>query len=99
MNATCSHKHMHQETKPRAVLLENVRGILDPKSDYRKKIVDELSIVGLTGEWKLLNASDFGVSQLGLALSAVVTYRKWPFFEWPAPLSKNHPPSGSCSSI
>lgn len=53
------------EIRPRAVMLENVRGLLDTVFDeYRKGILDDLSKLGYHAEWKLLNASDFGVPQL-----------------------------------
>ncbi len=53
------------ECKPRAVMLENVRGLLDPKfDDYRQQILQGLIGLGYTGDWKLLHASDFGVPQL-----------------------------------
>ncbi len=51
--------------KPKAVMLENVRGILDSIFDeYRKKIKDSLEALDYQVEWRLLNASDFGVPQL-----------------------------------
>lgn len=53
------------ECKPQAVMLENVRGLLDKVFDgYREKIVCDLKKLGYIAEWKLLNASDFGVPQL-----------------------------------
>lgn len=53
------------EIRPRAVMLENVRGLLDAVfEDYRTKIEKQLRKLGYTPGWKLLNASDFGVSQL-----------------------------------
>lgn len=53
------------ECRPQAVMLENVRGLLDSVFDeYREKIVCDLEKLGYRGEWRLLNASDFGVSQL-----------------------------------
>jgi len=53
------------EIRPRAVMLENVRGLLDAVfDDYRNKIINELRKLGYHAEWKLLNASDFGVPQL-----------------------------------
>lgn len=52
--------------KPRAVMIENVRGIKDPKfSDYREWIQARLE--GLDYKfcgWEILEASDFGVPQL-----------------------------------
>jgi DNA (cytosine-5)-methyltransferase 1 len=54
-----------EEARPQAVMLENVRGLLDDVfSDYREKIVSDLKNLGYRGEWKLLQASDFGVPQL-----------------------------------
>jgi len=51
--------------KPKAVMLENVRGLLDSIFDeYRTKIIKKLKYLGYATEWRLLNASDYGVSQL-----------------------------------
>ncbi|MFD9329126.1 DNA cytosine methyltransferase [Streptomyces sp. NPDC060065] len=51
--------------KPRAVLLENVRGLLQKKfSDYRRGVLRALFQLGYIAEWKLLYASEFGVPQL-----------------------------------
>lgn len=53
------------EIKPRAVMLENVRGLLDPKfSEYREYIMNSIENLGYTVQIKLLNASDYGVPQL-----------------------------------
>lgn len=53
------------EIKPKAVMLENVRGFLDPKFDeYRKHILDSITALGYRVQIKLLNASDYGVPQL-----------------------------------
>lgn len=53
------------EIQPQAVMLENVRGLLDPKfADYRKGVESELSRLGFVPFWKLVNACAFGVSQL-----------------------------------
>lgn len=54
-----------KEIRPRAVMLENVRGFLDPGFDeYRQHILDSISKLGYVTHIKLLNASDFGVPQL-----------------------------------
>ena len=54
-----------EEIKPRAVMLENVRGFLDPIFDqYREHILSEINKLGYNTHIKLLNASNFGVSQL-----------------------------------
>jgi len=53
------------ECKPRAVMLENVRGFLDAVfEDYRCNLKRQLEKMGYVADWRLLNASDFGVSQL-----------------------------------
>jgi DNA (cytosine-5)-methyltransferase 1 len=53
------------ECEPDAVMLENVRGLLDPKfAGYRAEIDLQLRILGYVPTWKLLHASDYGVSQL-----------------------------------
>lgn len=53
------------EVRPRAVLLENVKGLKESTFDeYRLSIAQSVERLGYTTQWKLLNASDFGVSQL-----------------------------------
>ena len=53
------------EMKPRAVMLENVRGFLDRKfDDYREHILQSIRGLGYTVTIKLLNACDYGVPQL-----------------------------------
>jgi DNA (cytosine-5)-methyltransferase 1 len=53
------------ETRPKAVMIENVRGFLDAVfEDYRGFIKGELKKLGYEAHWRLLNASDFGVPQL-----------------------------------
>jgi len=77
------------EIRPRAVMLENVRGILDPVfADYRTHISSVIGTIGrgyITG-WKLLNASDFGVPQLR-PRAVFVAIRKDAdgAFDWPQP--------------
>ena len=53
------------QIRPKAVMIENVRGILDAVFvDYRLYIRDQLKRLGYRAGWKLMNASEFGVSQL-----------------------------------
>ncbi len=53
------------ECRPKAVMLENVRGFLDAIfTDYRLKLKASLNAMGYEASWHLLNASDFGVPQL-----------------------------------
>lgn len=54
-----------EEAKPRAILIENVKGFLDPRFEsYRLFIKESLERLGYQVDWRLLNASDFGVPQL-----------------------------------
>jgi DNA (cytosine-5)-methyltransferase 1 len=54
-----------EECNPEAVMLENVRGLLDPKfAGYRAEIELQLRLLGYVPMWKLLQASDHGVPQL-----------------------------------
>jgi DNA (cytosine-5)-methyltransferase 1 len=54
-----------KEIRPRAVMIENVRGILDAVfEDYRRYISGEIASLGYRTDWRLLNASDYGVPQL-----------------------------------
>lgn len=76
-----------KEMRPRAVMIENVRGILDAVfEDYRKYISGEIASLGYRTDWRLLNASDYGVPQLRprvvfMALRKDVKGG----FPWPAP--------------
>lgn len=54
-----------KEIRPRAVMLENVRGFLDPSfGEYRNHIFTSIGRLGYATFINLLNASDFGVPQL-----------------------------------
>lgn len=54
-----------EAVRPRAVMLENVRGLAAPRfSAYRQRVLDRLREAGYIGEWRLLHAADFGVPQL-----------------------------------
>ncbi len=53
------------EIRPRAVMIENVRGFLSAVfEDYRGQLKAQLRKLGYCVDWRLLNASDFGVPQL-----------------------------------
>ena len=76
------------ECRPQAVMLENVRGLLDPVfEDYRKKIESKLKKLGYTPHWKLLHSSDYGVSQLRPRVVFVGIRKELASeFSWPEPL-------------
>lgn len=84
------------ECRPRAVLLENVRGLLDAVfDDYRHKVEGQLRDLGYTPGWRLLNASDFGVSQLRPRVVFVGIQKDLADeFAWPTPLSQEPPTVG-----
>jgi DNA (cytosine-5)-methyltransferase 1 len=74
-----------EEIRPKAVMLENVRGFLSAVfEDYREKLKTQLEKMGYKVDWRLLNASDFGVSQLRPRV-VIVAMRKeyWEHFSWP----------------
>jgi DNA (cytosine-5)-methyltransferase 1 len=82
------------ECRPQAVMLENVRGLLDAVfDDYRNKVEKQLKKLGYVPSWRLLNASDYGVSQLRPRV-VFVGIRKdvASKFTWPEPL-KTEPPT------
>jgi DNA (cytosine-5)-methyltransferase 1 len=73
--------------RPRALLLENVRGLsMNRFGAYRQHVLDRLRELGYVPGWKLLHASDFGVPQLR-PRSVLVAVRPGdaPWFRWPAP--------------
>ena len=74
------------ECKPQAVMLENVRGLLDSVFDeYRAKIISDLKKLGYIAEWRLLNASDFGVPQLRPRVVFVALKKgAAEYFNWPS---------------
>jgi DNA (cytosine-5)-methyltransferase 1 len=80
-----------KEMKPRAVLLENVRGFLDPKfSNYRRNLTRKLSRLGYSTCIELISASDFGVSQLRpRAIIVAVMKDECQPFRWPEAHSDN----------
>lgn len=74
------------EMQPRAVMLENVRGLADAKfGPYRSSIVARLEALGFRANWRLLHASDFGVPQLRPRFILVAVRHEYvERFEWPS---------------
>lgn len=85
-----------KECTPKAILIENVRGLLDPKfEDYRQGIIDQLAALGYQATWQLLNSSDYGVSQLRpRAILVALQNRYYNFFTWPEKSTQNPKPVG-----
>lgn len=73
------------ECNPKAIMLENVKGLLDKKFEaYRTAIVDELKQKGYSCDWQLVNSSDYGVSQLRpRAILIGLKTEYFSFFKWP----------------
>ncbi|MFA9395568.1 MAG: DNA cytosine methyltransferase [Halodesulfovibrio sp.] len=79
--------------RPKAVMLENVAGLLDAKFDnYRKNIDKSLKSLGYKTFWKLHNACDYGVPQLRPRVVLVALLTKYASgFSWPE--QKDTPPT------
>lgn len=82
--------------RPRAVMIENVRGFLGAVfEDYRDEIRVKLSKLGYKTGWRLLNASDFGVPQLRPRVVIVAIRKTYaPAFDWPIPNQFDAPTVG-----
>ena len=74
------------EIQPRAVLVENVRGLAAGRFDsYRAQVVTRLGELGYQSWWRIMQASDHGVPQLRPRLVLVAVRRPWAAaFRWPA---------------
>jgi DNA (cytosine-5)-methyltransferase 1 len=82
--------------RPKAVMIENVRGFLDAVfHDYREGLKRQLGRLGYETDWRLLNASHFGVPQLRPRV-IIVAVRKdlSDGFEWPEEQHHNPPTVG-----
>lgn len=82
--------------RPRAVMIENVRGFLGAVfHDYRERLKKQLDLLGYKTDWRLLNASDYGVPQLRPRVVIVAIQKeRADFFDWPEPNSHNPPTVG-----
>lgn len=84
------------EISPKAVMIENVRGFLSPVfEEYRLYLKTQFDKLGYRIDWRLLNASDFGVSQLRPRV-VIVALRKdlAGAFDWPEVQHHNPPTVG-----
>lgn len=83
--------------QPRAVMVENVRGLLYPAfSAYRERVVAALRELGYeVAGWGVLNASDFGVPQLRPRSILVALRPEYACnFIWPARRTRRAPTIG-----
>ena len=85
-----------ERLKPRVVQIENVRGLLGSKFDaYRAEVGERLLKLGYLTQWQLLNACDYGVSQLR-PRTVLVAMRPedMKHFKWPSPKPQEPPTVG-----
>lgn len=83
-----------KEVQPRAIVIENVRGILDAVfEDYRTFIAGQLP--NYWTDWKLLNACDYGVPQLRPRVNFVAIRKGLEHnFQWPEGTNAKAPSVG-----
>jgi DNA (cytosine-5)-methyltransferase 1 len=76
-----------EESGPRAVLLENVRGLGSRRFDgYRAQVLHRLHQLGYETWWDLVQASDCGLPQLRPRFVLVALRQPWAsWFGWPQP--------------
>ena len=79
------------ECQPRAVMLENVPGFASEKfKSYRERLQKTLAKQGYQTEWRILQASDFGVPQLRPRFVLVALRpADAEHFSWPLPMGKS----------
>jgi DNA (cytosine-5)-methyltransferase 1 len=86
-----------RQLEPRAILIENVRGLLGKKfATYRREILAFLRDLGYArAEWDLVQASDFGVPQLRpRSLLVAIRDEEEADWVWPVPLAEVPPTVG-----
>jgi len=85
-----------EEIGPRAVLLENVRGLGTRRFEgYRAQVLGQLRALGFQAWWDLVYASDHGVSQLRPRFVLVAMRLPWAlWFRWPRPQAVPPPSVG-----
>jgi DNA (cytosine-5)-methyltransferase 1 len=84
------------ESNPRAVLLENVRGLGTRRfGSYRAQVIERLRALGYATWWDLIQASDHGVPQLRPRFALVAIRQPWAqAFRWPRPAAQPPPTVG-----
>lgn len=85
------------ECAPRAVLLENVRGLAAPRfGAYREQVLGRLHGLGYRTWWNLVQASDYGVPQLRPRFVLIAIREPWAAaFRWPEPDPRPAPTVGA----
>lgn len=84
------------ECLPKAVMIENVKGLLDDKfKEYRLHISKQIEELGYRVFWNLFNARDFGVPQFRQrTILVALKHELAESFSWPESLSGSSPKVG-----
>lgn len=82
--------------KPKALLLENVKGLSGSRfTAYRQHVLDRLKEHGYVAQWKLLQADEYGVSQLRPRFVLIALQPEYAeYFAWPQPHAEQPPSVG-----
>lgn len=85
-----------EEARPLAVVIENVRGLLTPRfAEYRATVQFRLWRLGYRTDWRLLDCSDFGVSQYRRrAILVAIQHGLAHKFDWPLHSGRKPPTVG-----
>ena len=85
-----------KECAPKAVMLENVRGLFDPKfNGYRLAIEEKLEAMGYMCNWQIVNACHHGVPQQRPRAVLIALKRKYArHFAWPIGVAAPPPTIG-----
>lgn len=73
------------EVRPKAIMLENVKGLASKKfANYRAGILRKLIELGYRCNWRMINASDYGVPQLRPRFILIALRKEYADnFAWP----------------
>ncbi len=84
------------ECNPKAVMLENVRGLFSPKFlEYRRELKRQLEQMGYRCFWELVHAHHFGIPQLRPRTILVALKEEYaPYFNWPLGVAAPPPTVG-----
>lgn len=74
-----------EECLPKAVMLENVKGLFNPKfTSYRNHIKDQLECLGYKCFWELIHSNNHGVPQLRPRTVLIALKKEYSeYFIWP----------------
>jgi DNA (cytosine-5)-methyltransferase 1 len=77
------------QIKPRAIMIENVPGLMDLRFyEFRSDLETQLEKMGYVSTWQILNASNYGVSQLRPRVVFLALHKNVaPHFSFPPPSS------------